>query len=359
MLSSDVISGAPVQGRAYLAGTSKLVPAILLIRSAQPLKGEEEGTYLELVGEDETPIVTARLEEAEIDAPIGSAPRKITFPDNTLFETDDHAAVAGITGKTNADTLHHYEAFKPRLFFVVAVALGLVWLIYRYGLDVLVAAAIAVTPPVLVDQIDRGSLKTIDTIMASPTKLKDADVKKVGAVYDKLIEALDPEIREAHDFKLLFRDMEGVGPNAFAMPGGTMVMTDQFVQTFPEEDVLAGVLGHEIGHVAEQHGLRQIYRSLAIFVLIAFIAGDTGPVLEEILLEGNLLLSLNFSRKHERAADQFGLNLAKDAGFDPSGLKIFFERIREMVGDQPSWLSSHPSSSERIKAIEAFIDGTG
>ena len=135
--------------------------------------------------------------------------------------------------------------------------------------------------------------------MASPSKLESDDQERVEEIFATMRAALSEDEQE-HDFKLLFRSMPRVGPNAFALPGGTIVMTDQFVNRFPQEDVLAAVIGHEMGHVVEQHGLRQTYRSLSIAVLIAFLAGDVGAFLEEIILEGSVLLSLSFSSHMRR-----------------------------------------------------------
>ena len=150
--------------------------------------------------------------------------------------------------------------------------------------------------------------------------------------------------------------MPEVGTNAFALPGGTMVMTDELIREFPNEDIIAGIIGHELGHVVEKHGLRRLYRSLGSYVLIALLAGDTGPMLKEILLEGNALLSLVYSRAQESAADGFGLTLSHRAGFDPAGLKVFFEKLGTEINDQVHWISTHPSHANRIEAIEFHIN---
>ena len=147
--------------------------------------------------------------------------------------------------------------------------------------------------------------------------------------------------------------------NAFAVPGGFVYFTRGIMAHFNNEAQFAGVLGHEIGHVVEQHGLKRIYRSLSMYILIAFLAGDVGAILEDVVLEGNVLLSLSFSRAQETAADEFGLSLSDESGFDPAGLKVFFEKLDEEFGDMepPQWQSTHPSSAERVKAIDAYIDG--
>jgi predicted Zn-dependent protease len=140
------------------------------------------------------------------------------------------------------------------------------------------------------------------------------------------------------------------------LPGGTVVITDQLVRAFKGDDVVAGVLAHELGHVTGDHGLRQLYRSLGVFVLISLLAGDTGPILEDLLLEGGVLLSLSHSRDHERAADSFGLSLASDAGFEPSGLLKFFESLPDAEETRSGWMSTHPASGERTQAIRDFLE---
>ena len=122
---------------------------------------------------------------------------------------------------------------------------------------------------------------------------------------------------------------------------------------------LAGVLGHEIGHKVEAHGLRQLYRSLSVYFLVAVIAGDTGPILEDFLFEGQLLLQLSYSRQHERSADEFGLTLMRNTGYDPQGLKRFFAAIEALAPDSEvdsEWLSTHPLNKDRIDRIDMYIE---
>lgn len=342
-----------LQGHSYAARSSYRQPARLLTREG----GED--LWIDIQGKEHAVLGSAYLADIVVDPPLGGVPRKLTLPDGTVFETDDHDAIEALTGATRGSLLHHYEGFKPRLVGVVAVCLAAAWLLWRYGLDIMASVAVAFTPPVIIEQIDRGSMQTIDFSMSEPSQLSDAQKADVEKIYLRLVRSLPDELQSKHSFELLFRDMPGMGPNAFALPGGTMVMTDAFVNEFSEPDVMAGVLGHEIGHVVEEHGLKRIYRSLSTYILIAFLAGDTGPILEDIVLEGNLLLSLSFSRAQETSADKFGLSLSNEAGFDPAGLKVFFEKMdKKYEGLEPAqWTSTHPSNAERVKAINTFLDG--
>lgn len=351
------MSNAPhlpgLRGHAFAARSSYRQPARLVTREG----GED--LWVDMQNDERAVLASAYLSDLVIDPPLGSAPRKVTFPDGAVFETTDHAAIEALTGQTRGSLLHHYEGFNSRLFGVVALCLAAAWVLWRYGLDIMAAAAIAVTPPAVIEQIDVGTMQTMDFTMAAPSKLTDTQKRDVEKVYRRLVNALPDDVRRTHSFELLFRDVPSMGPNAFALPGGTMVMTDAFVKDFPDTDVMAGVLGHEIGHVVEQHGLKRIYRSLSMYVLIAFLAGDVGPILEDVVLEGNVLLSLSFSRAQETEADEFGLKLSKASGFDPAGLKRFFKELDGRFGDSepPQWKSTHPSSAARVEAIDAYIDG--
>ena len=96
-----------------------------------------------------------------------------------------------------------------------------------------------------------------------------------------------------------------------------------------------------------------IFRKLA---LVTLIAGDTGPILDELLLEGGLILSLQYSREFEREADLYGLDMAARAGYDPAGLLTFFEALPDAHETDAGWTSTHPASGERVEAIKRWIE---
>ena len=334
-----------VRGRAYPAGQSRSHPAELRL----------DGAAAAVVLDDGTPLAECPRAALKVEPRLGATPRRMVLPDGTLFETDDHATVGAAFGRSGWSLVHAAERFHPRLVLVVAAVVASAWALWRYGLDLIAAAAVAMTPAPAIDAIDGGTLRTIDLAIAQPSTLP-ADARALSrAIFARLLASLDPEVRAAHDFRLEFRDLPGFGPNAVALPGGTVILTDELVRLFPDADVQAGVLAHEIGHVVEQHGLHQLYRSLGIAVLVALLAGDTVPLVEDIVLEGNVLLSLTFSRRSEAEADTFGVALAQRAGYDPAGLIRFFDYIEDNFGDAPSWLSSHPASGERSDAIRRQI----
>lgn len=306
---------------------------------------------------DRALLTEAPLPDIKFDTRLGDLPRKLTFPDGTVFETDDHAFIAGIEEPSPGILLHYFEQLHPRLLLFVAAAFIGAWLIYRFVLSGFVAVAVFLTPAPLITAIDESTLQSMDHTLTMPSRLNPKQREDAQAIFQHLLIAL-PENQKDRDFSLHFRRMRGDAPNAFALPGGTVVLTDALATQF-DADVVASVLGHEIGHVVEDHGLRRVYHSLGAFVLISLVAGETGPILEDILLEGNLLLSLSFSREQESAADRFGLRLADAAGYDPGGLADFFIALQKANGgsSRSGWLSTHPANEDRINDIEAYIDG--
>ncbi|SIO15925.1 Peptidase family M48 [Rhodovulum sp. ES.010] len=304
---------------------------------------------------DETGV-TLSTGEARREARIAGGPSRVVFRDGWQFESPDHGALDAVLGPACGDWLVKAEDWHPRLVAVVAGCLLGVWLIWRYGLDLLVAAAMAMTPPTLVSAIDRGNLAAMDGTLAEATSLPADRQAEIRAIFADLVAAAPPPPYGA--YRLELRDIPRLGPNALALPGGTVVMTDDFAETFSGDDIIAAVLGHEIAHVAERHSLQQIYRALSIYVLVALIAGDVGPILEDVLLEGNVLMSLAYSRHHESEADAVGVEIAAQAGYDPAALIAFFEALQDLAGPQgPAWRSTYPIFADRAGAVEELLSG--
>jgi predicted Zn-dependent protease len=155
-------------------------------------------------------------------------------------------------------------------------------------------------------------------------------------------------------------------PNAFALPGGFVYVTRGLLALANSEDELAGVMGHEIGHVVARHSVRQIEASTPFSILFGIpsaIVGIVSPALGGIVggvgkLASGLVLA-PYSRDQEREADQIGIQLAAKAGWDPAGLPSMLhtlEREEALAGGDPSRISffaNHPATPERVKNTTA------
>ena len=333
-----------IKGVGFYPGSSR--------RFAAQVTLNQSADTLELLDiETQKVVLVCALSAATVDKAAGRGPRQVYLPHNWLLQIEDPADAALFNESERNRILRYLEEVHPRLLAVVAGVTLTTWIVWKYGLTLLVAVAVNLTPENIRDVMDRGTLQSIDLLMAEPSALSASDQERVGEIFEAIVAQLPEEDQNTRAFTLLFRDVPGMGPNAFALPGGTIVVTDQLASEFGHDaDVVAGIIGHELAHTLQNHGLKQLYRSLSVYVLLAMIAGDLGPVLEEIALEGQLLLRLSFSRAHEAEADAIGVQLATDAGFDSMGLARFFQTLKEEQLDIP-WLSTHPTFESRIEAL--------
>ena len=148
--------------------------------------------------------------------------------------------------------------------------------------------------------------------------------------------------------------------NAFAVPGGYIYFTRGILAYMNNEAELAGVLGHEIGHVTARHSVTQISQQqlLSLGVGLGSIFSPTFRRMSDLAQTGLGVLMLKYSRDHERQSDQLGVQYMTQAGYDPEQVSRFFEvfvSMREESGKSlPGWLSSHPAPPDRIQATETL-----
>ena len=158
----------------------------------------------------------------------------------------------------------------------------------------------------------------------------------------------------AYNFKIV--DVSVV--NAFAIPGGYVYFTRGILSSLNSEAELAGVMGHEIGHIAARHSASQYSRAqfAQLGLGVGMIFADKVPGLSELAQLGAGMLFLRFSRDNEREADDLGVEYASRVGYDASQMANFFETLERMNpgSDQtglPGWFSTHPSPEDRVQTI--------
>lgn len=164
------------------------------------------------------------------------------------------------------------------------------------------------------------------------------------------------------DVPYQFHVVDMIEPNAFALPGGYVYVTRGLLALVNTEDELAGVVGHEIGHVAARHTVQRVSRQGPFALITNLVSGVTGffvPLVGDIVGGvGNFAQSLVFSpysRGQESEADKVGQEIAAKAGWDPVGLSDFLTtlgREEALLADgprRPSFFDSHPATPDRVK----------
>jgi predicted Zn-dependent protease len=143
--------------------------------------------------------------------------------------------------------------------------------------------------------------------------------------------------------------------NAFALPGGYVVVFTGLLEQAKSGEEVAGVLSHEFTHVLERHGLERIVKQMGLVAVVGIILGDQQGLARIVRQVGVELLSLKFGRTQETEADVSGLQLLHRAHIDPAGMITFFQRLSEEEQGRVEWLSSHPMSAARAERLKKEI----
>ena len=176
---------------------------------------------------------------------------------------------------------------------------------------------------------------------------------QVAAITKPLIEAVGETGYPFH-----FHIIEDTNINAFAVPGGHIFIHTGLLAAADTPEEIAGVLGHEIAHVTERHGFRNIINAAGLYLIVQFFFGDTSG-LTAVLADGSqMLLRQSYSRDFERQADDAGWQYLVKANIDPRGMIRFFNRLKEEEAKNPALrgslqlLNTHPTSGERMRRLE-------
>jgi beta-barrel assembly-enhancing protease len=192
---------------------------------------------------------------------------------------------------------------------------------------------------------------------------------------EKLLEKLTTPLTAAlPDKKYTFHFYIARDPslNAFALPGGYIVVHSELLLRSDSAEELLGVLAHEISHVTEQHGTRNLLASAGLMLTLQMLIGDAGGVFGTLASAAPFLLTQKYSRGFEREADRRGYELLVRADIDPKGMVSFFEKIKaeeakvrekmrkqgetgELMSEMPEFLSTHPATDSRIADLRQMV----
>ncbi|EKF17889.1 M48 family metallopeptidase [Nitratireductor pacificus] len=337
-----------IKGRYFPPGSSRAVDA--------SLRRTEQGLVLARDEEDAAP----QSDPVLVSDPLGGVPRKLTFADGGVFEAP-HDADIDLLLRRRGGFFARLARLEKSLAFAGAAAvavIGLLFLIYRFGIPLLAAGAAAVTPPVIVAAMDRGTLETVDRTVLSPTALDEEAQARLHRIFAELVALAEPE---GPQLRLLLREGGVIGANALALPGGTIIVTDDLVDLAESDDEIAGVMAHEIGHVRERHSLKQVYRVLGIGFMVGVIGGDAGQLVDDVVAQAAAFQTLIYARGFEADADRFSVGLMVAAGRDPTAFVDLLDRIAADSGDagETGWLSTHPGTLDRRAAVLEAARGLG
>ena len=250
----------------------------------------------------------------------------------------------------------HKRRGATRLAVRSGLLLAFVALVVWFFSGGLVSLALGAIPYSLEEQL--GDMAAEDFASQYPTCTDEVLNAQLTGMLDRLVGEMD-EVNYDYRVRILRADEI----NAFALPGGEIFFYSGLLEEADTAHEVAAVMGHEIQHAVQRHGLRGMLQNLGVRALFMLVLGDASEGLQILGLYAGQLGNLMFGRDQEREADELGVALMARASFDPQGAVVFFGRLAEETGDTGSsfdrmaaMASTHPASSERQERLAALAE---
>lgn len=312
--------------------------------------------------------VALQFDDLKIESRLGNTPREISFNREQLFITEDNNAIDQLIGiysnSKSHSLLHRLESNLPLIFLFTAATIVLIFSFTVYGIPKL-SKSIAFKMPEFATQQLGTSLAILDKTVFEPTQIEEARRNEIQHFLNPYLAAhqsLNPQL----DFR------SGMEANALALPGGKIIFTDDFVKLAENNEELLAVLFHELGHLKHKHMLRRALQDSMITLLVIFITGDVESF---DLITGlpTLILDLSYSREFEKEADTYALEQLQRFNIPLENFATIMQRLEDSHKEHsddvkktlveksnqqektiPDFLSTHPSTVDRIKFVVQF-----
>ena len=319
---------------------------------------------LTIVSEDA--VLTFSLAEITVQAKLGAARRIIELPDGGRLEALDISELEMV--KPSAATtfwaaLHYLENHIGWVLVSLMVTIFAGWQFMQFGIPKLAEHVVMATPSGMEASLGEQILTGLDSRVGYffPTKTEQARQDNISTALKKMCR----KFNGCPKYRLEFRGGGVIGANAFALPGGIMVVTDELVALSKNDTEVIAVLAHELGHVNKRHAFRQSIQSVMSGLILAAVTGDVSSMASGL---SGVLLQMRYSKAHESEADMFALNALQKACLPPKAFADILQRLegQDKASDpakstnsgseslqKPNFLtemlSSHPDTRSRIQ----------
>lgn len=290
------------------------------------------------------------FDQSKLAEKIGMAPRQLHLTDGAYCLIADHAALEAMlvaAGFQPHSNVSKWEGKWRYALLAVVLTVAFFAASYQWALP-WVANVIAQKLPASIPALmDKQTLATFDGYILEPSELPVARQESLTKALAAMIPA---EGNGLPNYQLVFRKSEAIGPNAFALPGGTVLMTDELVSLADRSanaDVqIIGVLTHELGHVHHQHALRNFVQGSIVAAAVTWFLGDVSSLLAAAPIA---LLNTRYTRDFEREADYYAAETMLKNGMSPAHLADILESMQTFAyqrGAEGTESKEHESQKE-------------
>lgn len=292
------------------------------------------------------------IAQLRLDPAVGQADAVIHLPTGGMFIVHD-AAIFQAWPKPFSWIERSAAWVEDRISTVIAFAclgVAIVYAMARWGIPLMATAIVMLIPLGIDARMGEQTLVVMDRVLLAPSQLA---LVRQNSLADQWGRYCAKVHCPAH--QLLFRHGKKMGANAFALPGGVMVLTDELVKLAQQDEEIVAVLAHELGHVHGRHGVRMVVQSMGAAALLLAVTGDFGNVTDLASALPALLLQTGYSRNMEREADTYAIDSLQAACVEPKHLAVMLAKL-DARASETGWLDSHPGTQERI---QLFTDARG
>jgi len=366
-------AAAPLRAK-WFNGRHSRAREVLIVLEPGP-----RGPALHLHVVDLAHAASRRFAHDEVEWPpqwsAGRAPERVTVAlrDHGSLEIDQPQAwqQALAAAGDRPGLAQRMQTHLPVLLGVLLVAVAGLLAFYRWGTPWAAAQLSRHVPLDWELSLSQQAMAQVDQAWLKPSQLPVERQQALRTQFTELLSRLEPSLKRypayAPRYELHFR--RGMGPNAFALPGGTLVMTDELVEAAAKQglgdDALLGVLAHEIGHVEHRHGTRLVVEQGVLNVGLGLALGDVSSL---VSMTSTVLTGLAYRRQHESESDCFALALMASAQRPTApmaDLLLGMSQTREgrppTAQGEPAqqrsplgdWLSTHPATPQRAEMLKA------
>jgi len=330
------------RGRYFFPHSARCIDAVASL--------SDDGTVLRIADAQGAVLAAIPVKNLDISARLGTVRRRLSFPDGAGFDTADNDVIDVMLKKRG--WLHRLESsWRTVLVSVIFAGLAVAGFAL-YGIPAAAAVMARHTPASVAHFASTQALDTLDGHVLQASGLSPSVQAQQQSLFRQVAAQAPPN---PGGYRLLLRNAPLVGPNAFALPDGTIVATDQIILLAHSGDEMQGVYAHEISHVVHAHSLQRIYQASLVPAAIAFITGDASQLGHIATILPGVLLQSSYSRSFEQQADDDAAAAMRRMGKNPASLAGLLERIDTKICGRgncgPSWLSSHPATMERAARL--------
>jgi predicted Zn-dependent protease len=315
------------------------------------------GGALKIVGRDVELLLDPR--RVRVAPRVANAPRWIYLPGGGACALEDNDALDALAGAGGfARILHRLETRPAWAALALALVVAALWALIDRGVPAVAEQVALRIPPATETDLGRHTLASLDRYWMRPSKLTAQRRAMLSAEFA----ALAAGAPDLPPHRLAFRTSPAIGPNAFALPGGTIVITDQLVNLAQSDQEVMAVLAHELGHLAHRHVMRRLLQGSATALIIAGVTGDVASTTSLAASAPVVLLQAKFSRDFEREADRYGIELLRKDHISPRNFALILERLEKVAKARhrrglPGFLASHPPTREREALVRETAGG--